>query len=82
MAPGIRTTKRPGGVNAGSRLYTQSARWDRAEAESRLSWLRDRFDEFTGDEAPADIPGGIPMALVLQDRVLMKVTTGTWTHEG
>jgi len=51
---------------------------DRADAESRLSWLRDRFDEITGTEAPADIPGGIPVALVLRDQVLLRETTGTW----
>lgn len=54
---------------------------DGTKAATRIRWLRDRFDEVTSDHGAADFAGGIPMALVLADEVLLRTTTGTWQRE-
>jgi hypothetical protein len=63
-------------------LATSCKDEDGTKAATRIRWLRDRFEEVTGDVGAADFAGGIPMALVLADEVLLRTTTGTWQPEG
>ena len=63
-------------------LATSCKDEDGTKAATRIRWLRDRFDEVTSDHGAADFAGGIPMALVLADEVLLRTTTGTWQPEG
>jgi len=63
-------------------LATSCKDQDGTKAAARMRWLRARFHEVTGHDGAADFAGGIPMALVLADEVLLRTTTGTWQPEG
>lgn len=60
-------------------LATSCKEHDENSSPRRFAWLAETFEKFTGAPRAADVPGGIPIALVAREgEIQLKTTTGTW----